>query len=498
MVFALYLLKVVVCSGILFLYYLLALRNRLFHHWNRFYLLASVALSLSIPLVHIDLDAPVQTSTSKGFHMLQVVRSANDYLDEVASAQPSHWSAHEWMVLAYALVSLVLAAGMITAVVRIIKLARAHAVTRLQRIRFVHTRIPGTPFTFFHFIFWNDDIDLHSEAGQQIFQHELVHVREKHTADKLFLSLILSLFWCNPFFWLVRRELVQLHEFIADRRSVGGKGAAGLAALILQTAYPTQYNQLINPFFYTSIKRRIAMLTKTRNPRLSYTARIAALPLIMLTAAAFTLRTKPIMPPQTPLDKVFTVMIDAGHGAKDGAHSGDVYEADVVLALSREIRSLNNDRMVNIVLTRNDENIVSLKDRVEAARQAHADLFISLHLNAAAPNENPRDRSPLSKGSGFEVYVSGKTEAPYRQQSQAFGSVLAQELQSVYPVNGQLLTRQTGIYVIDKNVCPSVILECGYITDEADRAFITDAGHQKEVAEHILTAIHRYTALGQN
>jgi beta-lactamase regulating signal transducer with metallopeptidase domain len=79
-------------------------------------------------------------------------------------------------------------------------------------------------FHFFNFIFWDEEIDIQTETGQQIFQHELVHVKEKHTLDKLFIQLLLVVFWCNPFFWLIRRELKLIHEFIADKKAVGEYG----------------------------------------------------------------------------------------------------------------------------------------------------------------------------------------------------------------------------------------------------------------------------------
>jgi len=50
-----YLLKVIICSGILYGYYYLALRNKIFHGWNRFYLLASILLALAVPLMKINI-----------------------------------------------------------------------------------------------------------------------------------------------------------------------------------------------------------------------------------------------------------------------------------------------------------------------------------------------------------------------------------------------------------------------------------------------------------
>ena len=70
----------------------------------------------------------------------------------------------------------------------------------LGQIDLVITNAKGTPYSFFKYIFWNEAIDMTSTTGQQILQHEITHVKEKHSYDKLFvqLSLIAGLF--NPLF----------------------------------------------------------------------------------------------------------------------------------------------------------------------------------------------------------------------------------------------------------------------------------------------------------
>ncbi len=73
-------------------------------------------------------------------------------------------------------------------------------------------------------------------------------------------------------------------------------------------------------------------------------------------------------------------------------------------------------------------------------------------------------------------------------------SVLKEELATVYTTFPELRKRQVGSWVLDKNVCPSVLIECGYVTNEKDRGFITGEANQKLIAEKIVTAIERYAA----
>ena len=94
----------------------------------------------------------------------------------------------------------------------------------------------------------------------------LCRVKEKHSYDKIFMNLVMIFFWINPFFWLIRKELNMIHEFIADKKALEDCDTEAFAAMILQATYPNQQFNLANNFFYSPIKRRLLMLTKNKNP----------------------------------------------------------------------------------------------------------------------------------------------------------------------------------------------------------------------------------------
>ncbi|MGZ3938561.1 MAG: M56 family metallopeptidase, partial [Flavisolibacter sp.] len=321
--FTYYLLKVIICSGILFLYYHIALRNKSFHQWNRFYLLFSIGIALVAPIIQVGIVHYTSGEANKAIQILKVFQSEGGYEEEVKIHAQNGVSQEQWLMLAYVVTSGILFAGFVLSLKRINSILRSHTIQWIEKIKFVSTKVAGTPFSFFNFIFWNEEIDLRTETGKQIFQHELVHVREKHTLDKIIIQLVLVVYWCNPFFWLIRRELKLIHEFIADEKSVGEHGTAALAAMILKSSYPAQFNTLTNQFFQTSIKRRLAMLSKIQHAKINYLSRLLALPIVAATVLAFTLKTKTILTPVTNLEKTMTVVIDAGHGTmEDGKPNG--------------------------------------------------------------------------------------------------------------------------------------------------------------------------------
>ena len=379
MAFIFYLLKVILCSGVLFVYYLLALKNKRFHQWNRFYLIISVAFSLLIPLISLNYFEVKSSDTQSSFQLLNVVRSANDYIDNIDNVKSNSFSMDNWFLTGYFIISIFILIPLISTISRIIRITKKYSVSDFQGIKFLNTDVAGTPFSFLRYIVWNKQIDLQSETGKQIFRHELVHVKEKHSIDKLFLGSVLILFWCNPFFWLIRREINLVHEFIADEKSIEGKDASALAAMILNAVYPSGFKSLVNPFFQSSIKRRILMLTKTQHPKLNYMSRILALPIVLLTFMAFTIKSKEVDKVDLKNNKEITVVIDAGHGYNNGKYSGvskeNIKEDDINLAIAKYVKESNRNKQIHIILTRNNNENLDLVQRVQIAKEAHADLF---------------------------------------------------------------------------------------------------------------------------
>ena len=487
--FVYYLLKVIICSGLLFCYYHIALRNKLFHQWNRFYLLATIVLSLTIPCLEFNLWDNSEESTVSNIQLLQAVYSADEYVAEI-NTNKAVLSMEQWSVIAYSGVSVAVLVLFIMALLRIRSIIRSHSVMLIDDIKFVDTEEKDAPFSFLNYVFWNKQIELNSPSGEHIFQHELVHVREKHSFDKLFLQVILIGCWCNPFFWLIRKELKMIHEFLADKKSVGQSDAKAFAAMILQATYPKHYTYLTSQFFQSSIKRRLTMLTKKHNQRISYITRILALPLFAFIVLAFTIKVRPgEIRNITSLDNEITVVIDAGHGGGTGAKAEGYIEDDLTLQIAKAIKRLNYNDKIKVLLTRVSDENIGLKERIEFAKNNNADLFISVHVNA-----NPDvSANPQSRTKGYEIAVSNKN-TPYQKQSELLGAALIQEISKSNNTFPNLVKRKVGIWVLDQNVCPATMIECGYITDKDDRAFIIKKENQELIAQKILKAIEVYAA----
>lgn len=287
---AYYFLQVILCSAIMMGYYWLVLRNKRFHQYNRFYLLAVALLAWIVPLIKIRWG---HANTDPGMvRFLSVVADNNTYIEEKISHKGFAWSNDVLASGLYILVSAALLFAMVYALIRIYRLLRTHSCKTVGEVYLIITQAKGTPFSFFRYIFWNEEIDIRSESGKQILQHELTHVQQKHSVDKVLIQFMLVFGWFNPFFWLLKKEMEMIHEFIADKKAVKSGDTASLAQMLLTAAYPSQNFSLTHPFFFSPIKRRLHMLTNNTNPRFSYVRRLVVLPLLALVVVLFAFRNK--------------------------------------------------------------------------------------------------------------------------------------------------------------------------------------------------------------
>jgi len=271
----LYLLKMMLCSGILFAYYRVALYNERFHQWNRFYLLAAMLFSLVLPLIEIPLLA--NTQPAPVIYVLDVLPWNNATQDATAVATPSMLSFRVLMATAFCIISFILLAKLVISILKMFIHYRKASKSHVYDVRIVFTEEQSAPYSFFRWLFWRNDMDVNSPCGQRILQHELTHIRQNHSLDKLVMEGIIIFFWINPIFWLARKELYIIHEFLADQNAVEKNNGSAFAEMILQSIHINPAPALTNPFFTSQIKRRLFMITSSNINKYSYIKRLLTL-----------------------------------------------------------------------------------------------------------------------------------------------------------------------------------------------------------------------------
>lgn len=228
----------------------------------------------------------------------------------------------------------------------------------------------------------------------------------------------------------------------------------------------------------------------------------------------------PVKAPPLRLKKV--VVIDAGHGGKDsGAVGANIYEKEVTLAAAKALKErLERTGRFQVVLTRETDTFVPLESRVQIARRADADLFISLHADSG-PDATTRGASVYTlseKGADrvgrvlekddwlMKANMPGRDRAvsqilldlsqrATKNRSAAFAQLL---LANVGEETALLRRshRDAGFIVLLAPDVPAVLLEMGFITNPEDETFLSSKASRARLVDAVADSIEAYFSSG--
>ncbi len=269
-------------------------------------------------------------------------------------------------------------------------------------------------------------------------------------------------------------------------------------------------------------------------------AAIITAPPVISTAATVPVTAPVVTPPEQPVvrtapaktikdvigagQRKLVVAIDAGHGGKDpGAHGpSGLREKDVTLAVAKELaRQINADPGMKAVLIRDDDTFVVLQNRYQKARSAQADLFISIHADAAqnsaasgasvfvlstrgassqaarwlADQENAAD---LVGGVALDgkdhnlasVLLDLSQSATMRASDDVAGQVL-ESLKNVGKAHKKTIERANFVVLRSPDV-PSMLVETGFITNPGEEKNLGDTDYRRRLASAIAGGVRDY------
>ena len=173
------------------------------------------------------------------------------------------------------------------------------------------------------------------------------------------------------------------------------------------------------------------------------------------------------------------VVIDPGHGGHDrgGMPGQRLAEKGFTLDTAKRLaRVLGNGTGIKVVLTRDDDTFVSLNERTNIANQyAGSDaIFVSIHFNAGR----------REGAYGIETYYNN--QRGYRLAA----SVHPRVIRAMASIDQGV--RHRGYWVLRKNRLPAILVECGFLTNPAEAARISDSQSRERLARAIADAIVRY------
>lgn len=197
-------------------------------------------------------------------------------------------------------------------------------------------------------------------------------------------------------------------------------------------------------------------------------------------------------------DSLPTVIIDAGHGGEDGGAIGinGCFEKDLNLKIAKKLKTALSSMGINCILTRSEDMLLydrnadyegqkkrlDMQARLNIVNGYENAVFISIHQNAF----------PIEKYSGTQIYYS-----PNNASSRELAVGIEQSVRdALQPENKRISKSSDGkIYLLDELECPSVLIECGFLSNAEECALLCTEEYQNhlcaviaaEVAEQLFT-----------
>lgn len=280
-----YLLKSTACLALFLAFYKVFLEQEQMHLFKRFYLLAIIFISVSIPAIvfteYIQIQEPLTTNTS--YSTLPDLEQSDAAINP---NKPFNWSVVAWGL--YGLGLLVFGTKFVRNIIQIYR--RISINTKIKSTSNIKVLMekPTVPHTFFHFIFLNKKKYLDRLIPASVLLHEETHAQQKHSVDVLLAELLQVLFWFNPLIYVLNHAIKLNHEFLADQAVI--REGTNLSDYQRTIVHYSSIHQpaLANAINYSSIKKRFTVMKKQTSKQSVLLRSVLLLPLIILLLYGFT------------------------------------------------------------------------------------------------------------------------------------------------------------------------------------------------------------------
>ncbi len=170
------------------------------------------------------------------------------------------------------------------------------------------------------------------------------------------------------------------------------------------------------------------------------------------------------------------VVIDAGHGGHDpGAVNGSKHESVATLAIARKVGAKLKAKGVSVKFTRTKDKSLTLQERCNISNEFGADVFVSIHLNAAANKE----------ATGIETWRHRNVGA----KTKRLANTVQTELVRVLGWKNRGVKETTSLFVLQKTKASAVLVECGFISNNEEARLLFIERYQEKLAQAIADGV---------
>ena len=404
----LYLAQVTCCLAIFYGFYHITLRKETLFETNRFYLVITLATSITLPLIKIYIDS---RESDPGILLAPYVY-VGSYVETFSTGMTvSQESPFPWDKLIsgiYFLGVAVLVIRLLNAVKEIQWIRRSGQHTVIDGQRCVLSSKVKSPFSFFNTIYFPHQHQFDETELKEIVAHELAHVKGRHTVDVLFMEVACILFWPSPVIYLYRKALRDVHEFVADAAVIRDTPWEHYAELLVGQQQGQLQNILSNQLIYSQLKKRLLMMNQERSGFAARFKYLGIIPVVLIALVLFSFREK-----QTDTMSINSVMNSGNlneevilyvtNSQRYFLGSKEITREEIKSALS-EVMKGKDDRALKLLL----DQSVTVGDLSEVF-----DIAYQLHINMTLDTAEVYDLYKSGLKSSMSLSSKGISDAPW-------------------------------------------------------------------------------------
>ncbi|WP_439698451.1 M56 family metallopeptidase [Mucilaginibacter sp. AW1-7] len=270
-----YLLEANIYLAVFYAGYCLFLNRETHYNLNRVYLLLSCVLSFVLPVIQVGVLKPAKNVPEIAAISYTAVTADGSVTVQPTAVHQITWDNALWAV--YIIGISVLALLLVIKLFKLVNLTTSGKRLIDNKYKLIDIEDADTAFSFFNYLF----IGTKTSASDVIIRHELVHIRQKHSFDIVFIEVIKIINWFNPIIYLLQISLKTVHEYIADEQTAAHEAdALAYSSFLVNNAYGLNGSSITHSFFnYNLLKKRIIMLNQKRSGNLARLKYLVAVPI---------------------------------------------------------------------------------------------------------------------------------------------------------------------------------------------------------------------------
>lgn len=285
-----YIIKAILCSALFMFTYKVLLEGERMHRFNRFYLLSSLLLSFIIPVITFNSYTSILPTVENLILNTNILPDSGS----IQRLSPVDTTSYTFLtlVIIYVTITTLFFFRCISNIKRIFYKTRNNSIIPYKKSKIILINENLPPHSFLNYIFINKEDYKNGSIEDEIIVHELSHVEQKHSYDILFVEIMQTIFWFNPFVFLYRKSIQLNHEFLADESVINTyQNTTSYQYLLIDKANKQSSYALTSQFNYLITKKRLIMITKTKSFRNSLCRQISLIPVLALSIFLFSTKT---------------------------------------------------------------------------------------------------------------------------------------------------------------------------------------------------------------